>query len=73
MTANPTPRRDHGRGDRLLSIPELADYLGVPIATIYQWRHHRQGPASYRVGRHVRYRAEDIEHWLQTQRDPHAR
>ncbi len=71
MTANPTPRHDHERGDRLLSIPELAAYLGVPIATIYQWRHHHRGPTGYRIGRHVRYRVDDIEHWLQTQRDPH--
>ena len=69
MTANPTPRPDDERGERLLSIPELADYLRVPIATIYQWRHHHRGPASYRIGRHVRYRQSDIEHWLEAQRD----
>ena len=74
MSANPTPRTDHERGERLLSIPELADYLGVPIATIYQWRHHHRGPTGYRIGRHVRYHTRDIEHWLQTQRDPdHAK
>ena len=69
MTANPTPRPEHELGDRLLNIPELAHYLGVPIATIYQWRHHRRGPTGFRIGRHVRYRTSDIEHWLQTQRD----
>jgi excisionase family DNA binding protein len=55
--------------DRLLSIPELADYLGVPIATIYRWRYMRDGPVGYRVGRHVRYRLSDVERWLDTQRD----
>jgi excisionase family DNA binding protein len=69
MTANPTPRGDHERGERLLSIPELAAYLGVPIATIYQWRHHHNGPTGYRIGLHVRYRASEIEHWLDKQRD----
>jgi len=71
MTANPTPRQHDERGERLLSIPELAAYLGVPIATIYQWRHHHRGPTGYRIGRHVRYRLSDIENWLDTQRDPH--
>jgi excisionase family DNA binding protein len=71
MTANHAPRHDDERGGRLLSIPELAAYLGVPIATIYQWRHHHRGPTGYRIGRHVRYRLSDIERWLDTQRDPH--
>jgi excisionase family DNA binding protein len=61
----------HDTPERLLSIPELADYLGVPVATIYRWRTAQDGPVGYRIGRHVRYRARDIEHWLHTQRDPH--
>ncbi len=55
--------------ERLLSIPEVADYLGVPVATIYRWRYTRDGPVGYRVGRHVRYRPSDVECWLETQRD----
>ena len=55
--------------ERLLSIPEVADYLGVPVATIYRWRYTRDGPVGYRVGRHVRYRPSDVERWLETQRD----
>lgn len=27
------------RNDRLLSPAELAEYLGVPVQTIYQWRY----------------------------------
>ena len=54
---------------RLLSIPELAKYLGVPIATIYRWRYTQEGPVGYRVGRHVRYRLTDVERWLEAQRD----
>ncbi len=66
-----TPTRPAPRDtpDRLLSIPELAAYLGVPVATIYRWRYTRDGPVGYRVGRHVRYRLADIERWLETQRD----
>jgi excisionase family DNA binding protein len=51
--------------DRLLSVEDVANYLHVPIATIYAWRHRRQGPPGFRVGRHLRYRRNDIEHWIQ--------
>jgi excisionase family DNA binding protein len=44
----------------------LADYLGVPLGTVYQWSHRRQGPTSMRVGRHLRYRKADVERWLRT-------
>lgn len=50
--------------ERLLTVEDLAEYLGVPVATIYAWRYHRQGPPGFRVGRHVRYRWADIEEWI---------
>ncbi len=70
MTAKMIPN-DASREPReaLLSVAELAAFLGVPVATIYRWRHQRRGPIGYRVGRHVRYRPRDIERWLQAQRD----
>lgn len=51
----------------LLSAQELADFLDVPIATIYAWRYHRQGPVGFRVGRHLRYRWIDVEDWIADQ------
>jgi excisionase family DNA binding protein len=50
--------------DRLLTVGDLAEYLGVPVATLYAWRYHRQGPPGFRVGRHLRYRWADIETWI---------
>lgn len=55
--------------DQLLSPAELADYLSIPVQTIYQWRHRGDGPPGYRVGRHVRYRWTDIQAWLDDQTD----
>jgi excisionase family DNA binding protein len=49
---------------RLLSPEELAAYLGIPLATIYRWRSRREGPPGVRVGRHVRYRTEEVLQWL---------
>jgi excisionase family DNA binding protein len=52
------------RLDQLLTPTELAGYLGVPVATLYAWRHHRQGPPSFKAGRHLRYRLRDVEQWI---------
>jgi len=48
---------------------ELADYLGIPLATVYNWRAHGRGPRGYRVGRGVRYRLGDVEEWLEQNSD----
>jgi len=48
----------------LLSVQELAEYLGVPVATLYQWRTKRYGPVGLRVGKHIRYRRQEVERWL---------
>lgn len=53
--------------DRLLTVQELSEHLGVPVATLYKWRYQRQGPPGFRVGRHVRYRWNDVEQWLEEQ------
>jgi excisionase family DNA binding protein len=51
--------------DRLWSVEEVSYYLGVPVNTLYMWRSEGKGPASRRVGRHLRYRAEDVRAWVQ--------
>jgi len=50
--------------DRLLTAQDLADYLGVPIATVYAWRHRGHGPPGFRVGRHLRFRMGDVAQWV---------
>ena len=49
---------------RLLWAQEVAAILGVPVKTLYQWRYKGVGPAGLRVGRHLRYRAADVEAWI---------
>jgi excisionase family DNA binding protein len=51
--------------DRLLTVEDLADYLDVPVATIYAWRYRRRGPPGFRVGRHLRFRWGDVEDWIE--------
>jgi len=47
-----------------LPTREVADYLGVPVQTIYRWASRGTGPTRLRVGRYVRYRKADVERWL---------
>ncbi len=49
---------------RLLWAEEVATMLGVPVKTLYQWRYKGVGPVGVRVGRHLRYRAADVELWI---------
>lgn len=53
------------RRDQLLTVQQLSEYLGVPVATLYQWRYRREGPSGFRVGRHVRYRWSEVEAWIE--------
>jgi len=53
--------------NQLLTVEDLAAYLEVPVATIYAWRHHRNGPPGFRVGRHLRFRWSDVERWIDDQ------
>ncbi len=66
-------RRGATVSDRLLTVAELAEYLGVSRPTVYQWRYRGEGPRGFRLGRRggqVRYRESEIIAWLEQQRDP---
>jgi excisionase family DNA binding protein len=52
---------------KLLSIEDVADYLGVPKNTLYQWRTKGYGPTGRRIGKYVRYRSEDVDAWIDQQ------
>jgi len=53
----------------LMTPAQVSAYLGVPTGTLANWRYQGHGPASLRVGRHIRYRAEDIATWVDQQSD----
>jgi predicted DNA-binding transcriptional regulator AlpA len=47
-----------------LTLPEVAQVIGVPIDTVRHWRKTGYGPKSARIGRRVFYRAADVHAWL---------
>jgi excisionase family DNA binding protein len=55
-----------GGSNRLLTAAEVADYLGVPVKTIYA-RWQDWGLTACRVGRHLRFRQRHVEDWLDRQ------
>ena len=55
--------------DELLTLQEVADVVRVPVATLRYWRHLGTGPRSFRLGRRVLYRRDDINAWIGAQHD----
>lgn len=51
----------------LLTIEDVAAHYGVPVATLYAWRHRGIGPKAAKIGRHLRYREADVEAWFEQQ------
>jgi hypothetical protein len=53
--------------DELWSVDDVANYLRVPVETLYQWRKRKYGPAAGRVGRHLRYDPAVVRAWFRAQ------
>jgi len=51
---------------KLLTVVELAQYLDVPVQTVYAWNTRGTGPKRVKIGKHVRYRPADVERWLES-------
>ncbi|OII60631.1 DNA-binding protein [Streptomyces sp. CC53] len=51
---------------------DLADLLGIPVETVYQWRRKNTGPRGFRVGRHLRFHPEDVRAWVSSLMDKGA-
>ncbi len=49
---------------KLWTVQDVSEYLGVPVATLYQWRTTGYGPPARKIGKYLRYKPEDVETWL---------
>jgi predicted DNA-binding transcriptional regulator AlpA len=59
------------RPDPLLSVEDVALWLGKPKATLYAWHSRGLGPRAIRVGNVLRYRRSEVERWLDEDTDQH--
>lgn len=55
--------------ERTWTVEEVSYFLGVPTATLYQWRYLGTGPKAARCGRHLRYLPTDVLDWFRQQQD----
>lgn len=53
---------------KLLLTAEVAERLRKPPETLRYWRHIGSGPPSFKVGRNVVYDEDDLQAWLDEQR-----
>ena len=72
----PVPIATHGTGvtplpsppmpecPRLWTVGDVAEFLGVPISTLHQWRYLGRGPVAFRVGKYLRYDPDVVRRWL---------
>ncbi|MGI8681146.1 MAG: helix-turn-helix transcriptional regulator [Mycobacteriales bacterium] len=60
---------DTGTHSQLLTLAEAAARLRTPVATLRYWRHLGIGPDSFRLGRRVMYRQQDVERWVNARHD----
>jgi excisionase family DNA binding protein len=52
----------------LLNIDDVADLLGVSVATIYRWRSLGEScPPAFKIGGQVRWSQESVDRWLEAQ------
>jgi excisionase family DNA binding protein len=52
-----------------MTADDVAAFLQVPLATLYNWRSEHKGPPAFRVGKYLRYRRQAVEAWLENQAD----
>ncbi|WP_418153160.1 helix-turn-helix domain-containing protein [Actinoalloteichus caeruleus] len=47
----------------LWTVDDVADYLRIPVKTLYQWHWRGEGPPVRKIGRHLRYDPVQVQHW----------
>jgi excisionase family DNA binding protein len=64
MNPQTTPRDQTQGTPHALTEREVADRLGLSVATLRAWRHRGKGPRFLRLGRSVRYLPADVDDFV---------
>jgi excisionase family DNA binding protein len=57
----------------LVTLEEVARYLGKTPASVYQMRHRGEFVRGYRLGRRVMFRLSEVDQWVAAQAEPEPR
>ncbi len=49
---------------KLITMATVAERIGVPLKTLYNWRSAGTGPPGRRLGKHVMFRPRDVDDWF---------
>lgn len=52
---------------RFIGIKECAEYLDVPVGTLYSWTHQRKIPY-LKLGKSVKFDLQELEGWIKKKR-----
>jgi excisionase family DNA binding protein len=55
---------DSARRTTALTERQVAEHLGLSVATLRAWRHRGKGPRFLRLGRSVRYLPADVDEFV---------
>ena len=66
-TGHPIPSGQDSLIPDMVTTKELAELIGVPVATLNNWRSIGRGPRSFRLGRAVKYLVADVAAWIEQQ------
>jgi len=58
------PRHELLDEERLLTVAEVAEYLGVSPKTLYTWKRRGTGPRIIEFSRHLRVHPDDLKAWV---------
>ena len=52
--------------DKLMTVQELANFLNMPLSSVYDLSHKKKIPV-IKIGQRCRFRLQEIEKWLADQ------
>ena len=52
-----------------ITVDQLAEQLGITVNAVHSMRYRGNGPRAIRIGRRLRFLPEDIELWLEQNRE----
>jgi excisionase family DNA binding protein len=59
--------------EQILTTPEVAELLRVPINTLYRWTALGIGPPFYKIGKANRYKLSEVMEWFNAHQDEVSR